>query len=165
MRLKDERKTSVNCKNLNYQEFRKILPQLIEIYLSAYEKYPQYAYTNPRRVKSYLHWLYKGDPHGFFVAFHNRKPVGFISAHSSWEDWAEGMIGEIHELVVDKEFQGKSIGKELIERALLYLKEQGSEKVGLWVGVENKKAIQFYQSLGFIPHGKWGKWERMLLYL
>jgi mycothiol synthase len=157
--------TNLTCRNIDYQEFRSLLPEITQVYLSAYEDYPQYSYHSPKKVKRYLKWLYKGDPKGFFVAFHKERVVGFLSAHASWEDFFEGEVGEIHELAVDKKFQGKGVGKMLIQKALAYLKESGQERVGLWVGEENKRAKKFYQKMGFVSERKWGKWERMLFYL
>jgi ribosomal protein S18 acetylase RimI-like enzyme len=152
-------------KNIDYQEFHCLLPEIAQVYLSAYEDYPQYSYHSPKKVKRYLTWLYKGDPKGFFVAFYADKVIGFVSAHAFWEDIFEGEMGEIHELAVDKRFQGKGVGKILLQKAIAYIKEGGQKRVGLWVGVENEKARNFYQKMGFVSQRKWGEWERMLLYL
>ena len=50
-----------------------------------------------------------------------------------------------------KEYQGKGWGRELVRRAVDYLKEVGVNGDGLWLGLDprNTKARRFYEKLGF----------------
>lgn len=154
----------VKIEMLSGEKFKRMTPELIRIYFSAYSDFPEYAYPNRREVKRYLKWLLKGDPQGFFVAIWDGKPVGFIAVHSRWYDWQEDLVGEIHELAVDKEYQKKGIGKTLIEKALDYLKSKGRKRITLWVGERNDRAIKIYERMGFIKLYQWGIWIRMILY-
>jgi len=61
--------------------------------------------------------------------------------------------------VVLPEHRHEGIGKRLIEMAM---RELNSEKVELWVGERNKKAIKFYEKLGFKRKEKAGDWVRMV---
>ena len=45
--------------------------------------------------------------------------------------------------------RGKGIGRQIMLFALWMLKEEGLEKVGLRVHVDNKPAIHLYETLGF----------------
>lgn len=57
--------------------------------------------------------------------------------------------GRITELVVDKEYRGKSIGKELLLKMKEYLKSNGCEKIMIAVFAYNESAIRFYKENGF----------------
>lgn len=48
--------------------------------------------------------------------------------------------------------QGHGVGRRLIDRLLAQLREQGSRGVHLMVGRDNKRAVGFYQHLGFAEY-------------
>lgn len=154
-------KNFLEIKNLSRTEFQEIRTLLVDIYQSAYKSIPMYAYEKRKSVKNYLDWLYKGDPKGFFVAKIGEEIVGFIACHSEWEDYREGPVCEIHEFAVKEQFQGKGIGKALLERAIEYAKSKNHRKITLWVGEKNEKAINLYKKVGFAPLYKAGIWLRM----
>lgn len=60
-------------------------------------------------------------------------------------------FGEIESLYVRVTFRGNGIGKELMERALLWLEQKKAKAVRLSVLSGNKEAIDFYSSFGFKP--------------
>ena len=159
--LSMQEKNELQISNLTRSEFQQLKPVLIEIYFSAYQGMPAYAYNRRRSVKSYLDWLYKGDPEGFFVARIGRETVGFVSCHANWEDYREGRVCEVHEFVVKKEYQGKGIGKALMNKVIDYALSMGHKKLTLWVGEGNEKAINLYLKMGFKPLYKAGIWLRM----
>ena len=154
-------KNFLKITNLNRSEFLELRSTLVDIYLSAYKDMPQYAYNKRKSVKSYLEWLFKGDPAGFFVAKLGDNVVGFISCHANWEDYREGKVCEVHEFAVKKDFQSKGIGKALLQKVIDYAISLSSRKLMLWVGEGNEKAINMYLKRGFKPLYKAGIWLRM----
>ena len=52
---------------------------------------------------------------------------------------------------VKKEWQGKGIGRKLMESALAVLKESGYKNVSLTVELDNEKAVSLYEKEGFKP--------------
>ena len=84
------------------------------------------------------------------VAKDNDKVVGFVSygkyRNSDLED-----TGEVPAIYLLSEYQGRGIGKRMMEEALKHLEEY--KQVALWVLKENRKAIGFYESCGFHPDG------------
>ncbi len=89
------------------------------------------------------------------------EPVGFASVHREWERaWQQA--AELHELVVSKDYQGKGVGRQLMEAALKYAKASGKRRLALWVAEGNERAIEWYRRLGFQPAGKWNVWVRMV---
>lgn len=141
-------------------------PHLIKIYFEAYASFPQYAYTHPREVKGYIQWLFNHSQGGFFVALEDSTPAGFISTDPSWEDhWLGKKVGEIHEIVVSPFSQKKGIGSLLLKTGIEFLQGKNHSIIGLWVGIENFKAQDFYKKHGFVPGPQAGKWLRMYLKL
>ncbi|MEN3185137.1 MAG: GNAT family N-acetyltransferase [Atribacterota bacterium] len=152
---------SLQLVTLSCEELKENLESLIELYQKAYQELSEYAYVQRERIRSYLLWLWRGDPAGFLLAVDGKKVVGFISIHSRWEEGQE-IIGEIHEFVVEPEYQGKKVGDLLFASALEYARVQGRNRVGLWVGEKNIRALAFYTHRGFEKEGQWGKWVRMV---
>lgn len=57
-----------------------------------------------------------------------------------------GIFGHIEDIVVRNDFQGNGIGKELINKLILYAKDNNCYKVTLTC---NKSNIGFYEKIGF----------------
>jgi mycothiol synthase len=103
------------------------------------------------------------DEKGFFVCEDKGKLIGFCwtkihgaqthSHEGNEADHGHEAIGEIYVLAVDPAYKGQGIGKNLTNTGLNYLKYQGLSSVMLYVGVENKAALNLYRSLGFSDFG------------
>ena len=78
------------------------------------------------------------------------KVVGFISYGNFRNETIQA--GEIIALYVLKDYYGKGIAQKLMTEALTTL-EHFSE-IFLWVLKENKRAIAFYQKMGFTVDGQ-----------
>ena len=78
------------------------------------------------------------------------KVVGFISYGNFRDETIQA--GEIIALYVLKDYYGEGIAQKLMKEALTTL-EQFSE-IFLWVLKENKRAIAFYQKMGFTFDGQ-----------
>ena len=57
--------------------------------------------------------------------------------------------GGVYGFVVEPSLQGKGIGRDVLRRVCVQLREQGATKVGLEVAVENERALGLYTSIGF----------------
>lgn len=138
------------------------LNKLVSVYRSAYEGLEEYAYTSGSEIRSYMRWLYRGDPDGFLVAELNGEIIGFVSVHTNWWDKRVGRTAEIHEIAVQKRYQHMGIGKKLLKKAVEYALSRGCNWVSLWVGSENNMAKEWYRRLGFEETGEGYYWVRML---
>lgn len=61
--------------------------------------------------------------------------------------------GLIEDVVVKAEWQGKGIGKQMMQYAINYCRECGCYKVSLSSNLKRENAHKFYESLGFKKHG------------
>lgn len=90
----------------------------------------------------------------FLVAYDNNNPIGYALLilkkgldNPFQKDDYRAML--IDQMSVNEDYQSKGIGTKLMEAALAFSKEQEVSKVQLTVWQDNKKAIEFYQKLGF----------------
>ncbi|HEX3035536.1 MAG TPA: GNAT family N-acetyltransferase [Thermodesulfobacteriota bacterium] len=141
------------------------IQELIEVYRDAYRGLEMYAETDDRSIKGYILWLVRQDPEGVFVALLDGKPVGMIGVTAGWMSYRERKeVGEIHEIVVRSDLKRMGVGKALMDAAINYLKKEGLDTFGLWVGKTNESAMRFYETLGFKNVSEGGMWVRMVKY-
>ena len=89
-------------------------------------------------------------PENTLIAMDGKKVVGFISYGNYRDETIQA--GEIIALYVLKDYYGKGVSEQLIHAAFVAL-NQFSE-IYLWVLKENKRAIAFYQKMGFTFDGQ-----------
>ena len=89
-------------------------------------------------------------PENTLIAMDGKKVVGFISYGSFRDETIQA--GEIIALYVLKDYDGKGVSKQLMHAAFVAL-DQFSE-IYLWVLKDNKRAIAFYQKMGFTFDGQ-----------
>ena len=89
-------------------------------------------------------------PENTLIAMDGKQVVGFIS-YGNFRDEAI-QAGEIIALYVLKDYYGKGVSKQLMHAAFVAL-DHFSE-IYLWVLKENKRAIAFYQKMGFTFDGQ-----------
>ncbi len=85
----------------------------------------------------------------YLVAKYEEKIVGFASLTIKDSLWDGGKLGHINELVVDRFYRNKGLGKELLEEIIKVAKEKSCERVELDSAFRRKKAHLFYTSQGF----------------
>jgi len=89
-------------------------------------------------------------PENTLIAMDSLKVVGFISYGNFRDETIQA--GEIIALYVLKDYYGKGIAQKLVKAALTDL-DHFSE-IFLWVLKDNKRAIAFYQKMGFTFDGQ-----------
>jgi len=93
------------------------------------------------QVESEIHL----EPRGIFVAEADGQVVGFVTTRLL-PRYRTGCIANI---AVSKGFQGRGIGKALIDRALAYFREQGLEFARIETLDQNETGKYLYPKLGF----------------
>lgn len=140
----------------------KDLQTFVRLYKLSYKGLEEYAYVKDGDIKDYFRWLLKRDPEGFLLV-ESSDPVAFVACDTNWFSPLESRIlGEIHEIFVHPDHRGKGIGSILLDKAIDYAKNKGRKLMGLWVGVKNFTAKEFYRKRGFTETISFGKWTRMI---
>lgn len=89
-------------------------------------------------------------PENTLIALDDAKVIGFVS-YGDFRDSAT-IVGEIFALYVLKDYYGKGVGQQLMQAAFAAL--DGYQEIILWVLEDNKRAIAFYEKMGFVFDGK-----------
>lgn len=89
-------------------------------------------------------------PENTLIAMDGKKVIGFISYGNFCDEAIQA--GEIIALYVLKDYYGKGVSEQLMHAAFAAL-DQFSE-IYLWVLKDNKRAIAFYQKMGFTFDGQ-----------
>jgi GNAT superfamily N-acetyltransferase len=112
--------------------------------LSAQLGYP----LSSEQILQNINAVLQSKDHTAFVAEHENEIVGWIGA--SQAIMIEVMPHcEINGLVIDKDHQGKGIGKLLVDRVKQWAKEKNYTRVGLHCNVKRTATHLFYERLGF----------------
>jgi len=91
----------------------------------------------------------------FFFIYHNEEPAGYIKVNIN--DAQSEKMGdeslEIERIYIRNKFQGKGLGKYLINKGIELANEQSKKIIWLGVWEKNDNAIGFYKKLGFVQTG------------
>ena len=118
-----------------------------------FEAYMRQAFTREKFSAELAH------PHSaFYFIFAGGLLAGYIKLNVlDAQNELQGPDSlEIERIYVKKEFQGRGLGKDLLEFALDIARQSGKQFAWLGVWEKNEKAIGFYQSLGFQQAGTHG---------
>lgn len=128
------------------------LPQLLELYkLLDFE--PEKNLSLAKARSKFLH--YKEYPDYFvYVAEVDGKIVGTF-ALIIIDSVAHGgkPFGVVEDVVVSDDWQGKGVGKKMMQFAMARCQKRGCYKLVLSSHLKREKAHKFYESLGFAKHG------------
>jgi len=78
----------------------------------------------------------------FVIAFDEEKIVGYLIGSYHF-----GGVTNVMWLAVHDDYQGRGIGRKLINKYIFIIKKKGAHKI--YLTVTNKKNIIFYEKLGF----------------
>ena len=97
------------------------------------------------RKKRHIDRDVEANPEGIFVAEAEGEVIAYITTQL---DEATG-IGWIPNMAVVGQWQGKGVGKALLEAALQYLKQSGMRFVKIETLAQNELGAEWYPRLGF----------------
>jgi ribosomal protein S18 acetylase RimI-like enzyme len=126
-----------------------IVTRLSEFDLPAWRRADQIDNTNVTALKNAME---QSEPDtAIFVAEDETEGqlVGFIRLQTQTDYFTGKKHGYISNVAVEKSFEGKGIGRMLLEKAEMWARDKGYDLLTLHVFVENKRAQQIYEKKGF----------------
>lgn len=118
-----------------------------ELFKVEYAKAPYHEDWQEHMLKKKMREYFEGSV--IFVAEEDGKVVGFIMGETYL--WDKGENGFLDEIVVSSKYQGKGIGKALIQTLENYFRKKGVDKIELMADTESE-AFKIYKKLNYKEH-------------
>ena len=110
--------------------------------------------TTPKAIRKRLKTHFSTQTTKGFLAFFNKKPIGFISLHLIPLIHEDGFLCRLTSLIVDKKYRGKGIGKKLVKTAEIHAIKKGAVRSEVTSSIKRNEAHQFYKSTGYQEYRK-----------
>lgn len=123
-------------------EFSQILKLLKQLW-------PNKEINQEKLRNSFLRGLILNDQY-YLIAKSSNIITGFASLTIKNNLWQEGNLAHIDEIIVDKLYRGKGIGKNLMDKLIEIAKEKDCRKIELESAFHRKKAHEIYEKNNFI---------------
>ncbi|MBD3247119.1 GNAT family N-acetyltransferase [Candidatus Pacearchaeota archaeon] len=125
---------------------KKDVKEVVGLFRKEYAKPPYNEKWPKKAAQKYV----GGKSEYFFVAVENNEIVGFIQGNIY--SWYDGLRGHINEIVVDSKYQGKGIGKGLLNFIIKEFKKRKVKTLAL-SAKKKAKALDIYKKLKFKDEG------------
>jgi GNAT superfamily N-acetyltransferase len=112
---------------------------------------------NRTAFDKHLPQLIASEDADLLVASRRGEVVGYLLASRLLTLYANGLVTEIQELMVDPRYRGQGIGRSLIEAAV----ERAWTAGCIEVAVPTRRAAAFYEDLGFAESAAYLKRKRV----
>ncbi len=76
--------------------------------------------------------------------------VGMATVQTLVSTAEGGWVGLVEDVIVDRQFRGRGVGKLLLERIAAWGRENGLKRLQLLADSDNRPALNFYSSLRWI---------------
>jgi len=108
------------------------------------------SHIKPKKANSIFNKISKNPDHVIYVAIYNGEIIGATTLLIEQKFIHDGgKVGHIEDVVVRKEYQGKGVGKKIVNALLKYAKKKGCYKTILDC---SEDLIPFYENIGFKRH-------------
>lgn len=108
------------------------------------------SHIKPKKANSIFDKISKNPDHVIYVAIYNGEIIGATTLLIEQKFIHDGgKVGHIEDVVVRKEYQGKGVGKKIVNVLLKYAEKKGCYKTILDCSGE---LVPFYESIGFKRH-------------
>ncbi len=152
----------VNIRQCDISDLDELLDLAIQTFDDAFR--PMNTTAN---IEAYLREAFTRDkfqvelahPHSaFYFIFVDGRLAGYVKLNvlDAQTDLQDPDSLEIERIYVKKEYQGRGLGKMMLEHALELARQAGKKFAWLGVWEKNENAIRFYQRLGFQQAGTHG---------
>lgn len=95
---------------------------------------------------AHLHKLLRRDSFLVMVATAEEEVIGGLTIYLLDQYYSETALAYIYDFAVMKKYQGKGIGKQLLEFANAYCKKIGAQEAYVEAGKEDDDAVHFYRA-------------------
>ncbi|MEN2402067.1 GNAT family N-acetyltransferase [Flavobacterium sp. MC2016-06] len=91
----------------------------------------------------------------YLIAENEKEGLGFISFHTQRLLHHNGLVGEIQEFFIHKEYRGKGIGRQLIQKIMDFADQNKLKSIEVTTNRKRIENVAIYENLGFkLSHNK-----------
>lgn len=134
---------NMNCHDLSRNDIQTLTPMFAQ-YFNENEGTEWTAETAARRLSQVIT---REDSFGLVAEDGSGAPTGFVMGY--YEQYSDGMVYDLVEILVRKEYQGRGIGTALVKETERRAKEAGAILVQL-TSVNDDMHEHFYGKLGYL---------------
>jgi GNAT superfamily N-acetyltransferase len=106
--------------------------------------------TPERRAERFRRDILLYPETGYYIALIDENPLGILIIHKCRDEDKNSNTGEIGAIYLHPNYWGAGYGKQIMDFAIIRLKELGYTNVVLWVLEENIRARRFYEKYEFV---------------
>jgi ribosomal protein S18 acetylase RimI-like enzyme len=99
-------------------------------------------------MKHYKEMEAKKDIYENYVVEQEGKIIGYMSLLFYRSLYHNSGTAQVNELIIDKEYRGRGLGKELLRYGIKRAEERNMDEIEIGVEKKNKRAIMFYKGNG-----------------
>ncbi|PIR04191.1 MAG: GNAT family N-acetyltransferase [Candidatus Magasanikbacteria bacterium CG11_big_fil_rev_8_21_14_0_20_39_34] len=119
--------------------------EVIHLILQVYESELHFVGYERPDIYDVSGTYQKSDRSNFWIALENNELVGTAAIFEKTTD-----IAYLKRMIVRKDYRKQGLGRELLDTALSFAKENGYKTVYAGTVLENPNAIAFYKRNGFV---------------
>ncbi|PIF31730.1 PhnO protein [Flavobacterium sp. 9] len=91
----------------------------------------------------------------YLIAENENEGLGFISFHTQNLLHHCGLVGEIQEFFIHQKYRGQGVGKQLIEKIMIYADQNNLKSIEVTTNKRRVENVLIYENLGFgLTHNK-----------
>jgi PhnO protein len=91
----------------------------------------------------------------YLIAENENEGIGFLSFHTQNLLHHCGLVGEIQEFFIDKDYRGKGFGRQLIQKIMDYADQNNLKSIEVTTNRRRVENVLIYENLGFtLSHNK-----------
>ena len=106
-------------------------------------------YKHQEKQKEMAEYSVTHNFENIYIAEDEKGYLGYIELKEYTDYFTNEKQGYVHSIAVEKNVEGKGIGKKLMEKAENWSLQKGYEKLVLQLFMSNERAFKFYKSLDF----------------
>jgi len=123
------------------KDFNEIFPLLEQLWPDLELNYSKLNIIYNIAIDSKIQFL--------IIAQTDNKIIGFCSLSIKNNLWQAGQIGHVDELIVDENYRGLGIGKNLIDEITIIAIKNKCKRIELDSAFHRKSAHEFYNKIGY----------------
>jgi len=125
------------------------IPALCVLLDSLFTQEVEFKSDHDAQIRGLTSIIENDDVGDILIVRDNDKVIAMVNVLYTVSTALGACVGLLEDMVVTPEGRGTGVGSELLERAMVFAKEKGCQRITLLTDHDNESAHKFYQKHGF----------------